>query len=106
MSKLFMLKISTPRFLTRMGQPKILISSHFVHRDRHTDKRTHPRILISSHGDCPILVKKSVNDKMSEMSHRKLSLLDPETKKFHLCIEQSDYPIGFVALENKLKPGV
>ena len=29
------------RNLTSMGQPKILISSHLEHTDRHTDKRTH-----------------------------------------------------------------
>ena len=32
------------RFLMRVGQPKILISSHLVHTDRHIDKRTHYNI--------------------------------------------------------------
>ena len=34
----------TTRFLMRVGQPKILISSHLVHTDRHSDKRTHYNI--------------------------------------------------------------
>ena len=51
------------RFLMRVGQTKILISSHFVvctHRQtyRQTDTLQCPRILISSHCDCPTLVKK------------------------------------------------
>ena len=33
--------LSFTRILTSMGQPKILISSHLVRTDRHTDKRTH-----------------------------------------------------------------
>ena len=33
--------ICCTRFLTRMGQDKILISSHFVHTDRRTHKWTH-----------------------------------------------------------------
>ena len=35
---------SNTRFLMRVGQPKILISSHLVHTDRHSDKRTHYNI--------------------------------------------------------------
>ena len=49
-----------------MGQPKILISSHFVHTETQTDMQTkmdalqRPRLLISSTGDCPMLVKMRV----------------------------------------------
>ena len=48
-----------------MGQPKFLTSMSHMHTDRQTNGHTlltYPRILISSHNGCPMLIILRVND--------------------------------------------
>ena len=95
------------RFLMRVGQTKILISSHFVHTETQTDMQTkmdalqRPRLLISSTGDCPMLVKMRVRLPLFPHIHIYL-LADRETENDReRC---SDAEGLMVSLQSRMPP--